>query len=245
MRQSFFEGDSRGPRTSTFTLSQVKLNAVLKNTYLWMMVGLSFTAVVSYFIMNAVITASSFARLLFNPVVFLVLIVVEFILVFVIQGSVNKMNPAVATVSFVIYSILNGVTLTPLVYSYTSSSVALVFLITAGTFGSVSVFALITKKDLSGLGTFLFMGLMGLIIATVVNIFLHSGMLQMLISYAGVLIFTGLTAYDTQNIKNMAIEYEGAPEKLVQAISIQGALKLYLDFINMFIYLLKIFGKRD
>jgi hypothetical protein len=149
-----------------------------------------------------------------------------------------------ATLMFVVYAILNGVTFSSLFYVYTLGSLASTFLICAGTFGAMSLVGYFTKSDLSSIGKYLIMALIGLIIATVVNIFVKSTALEMIMTYAGVLIFVGLTAYDTQKIKKMFMNAPDASES-TQKYAVLGALTLYLDFINLFLYLLRIFGRRD
>ena len=145
---------------------------------------------------------------------------------------------------FVIYSVINGVTLSSIFLVYSIGSIAKVFLITAGTFGAMALFGYTTKKDLSSMGKILFMALIGLIIATVVNLFVKSSGLDLILCYGGVLIFVGLTAWDSQKIKEMCMSAEYADEG-AQKMALLGALTLYLDFINLFLYLLRIFGRRD
>lgn len=149
-----------------------------------------------------------------------------------------------ATLMFVLYSVINGVTLSSIFLIYTAESITQVFLITAGTFGAMAFIGYTTKKDLSSMGKYLLMALIGLIIATLVNIFFKSSGMSMIISYVGVLIFVGLTAYDSQKIKEMCNSIEYVDES-AQKLALLGALTLYLDFINLFIYLLRIFGKRE
>ena len=144
---------------------------------------------------------------------------------------------------FIVYSVINGVLLSFIFLAYTMSSISTVFFITAGTFGVMALIGYTTKTDLSKLGSILFMALIGLIIATVVNMFVHSSGLQLIISYVGVLIFVGLTAYDTQKIKQMLNEQSSADES-AQKLALLGALSLYLDFVNLFIHLLRILGDR-
>ena len=147
-----------------------------------------------------------------------------------------------ATTLFYLYSALNGVALTPIFLAYTGSSIAMTFAITAGTFGAMTIFGYVTRQDLSKIGSFLFMALIGLILCAIVNMFMHSSTMDLLISCAGVLIFVGLTAWDTQSIKRMTAE---ADPSMVGKVATMGALSLYLDFINLFLYLLRFFGSRD
>lgn len=201
----------------------------MKKVYTWMFFALLITAVIALFVSS---NFASFAGLLGGPGLF-VLLIAELILVWVLAGRVHKMKPSTALALFIIYSVLNGVTLSTIFIVYTPESIANTFFITAAMFGALSVFGYTTKKDMSGLGTFFFMALIGLIIASIVNIFLASTGLAWLISIAGVLIFAGLTAYDTQMIKN---------DPYYRKHPVMGALNLYLDFINMFLHLLRFFG---
>jgi FtsH-binding integral membrane protein len=167
----------------------------------------------------------------------------EIALVFFLSARINKIKASTATGMFLFYAALNGATFSFIFIIYTMSSIASTFFICAGAFAALSAFGWMTKKDLTGLGSFMFMGVIGILIASVVNIFLRSPAMQMIISYIGVLVFAGLTAYDTQAIKNMALtQPAGLDAGVVRKGAIIGALKLYLDFILMFQYLLYIFG---
>ena len=179
-----------------------------------------------------------------NRILFWGLIIAEFALVFGVTAAINKLSLTTATLMFILYSVINGALLSSIFLIYTASSVAVVFFITAGTFGAMALIGYTTKTDLSSMGKILFMALIGMIIATVVNLFVKSDGLTTILSYVGVLIFVGLTAYDTQKIKNMLLEAPDASEA-AQKMALLGALTLYLDFINLFIYLLRIFGKRE
>jgi hypothetical protein len=165
-------------------------------------------------------------------------------LVFGVSAAINKLSLTTATLMFILYSVINGALLSYIFLAYTASSVATVFFITAGTFGAMAVVGYTTKTDLSSMGKILFMALIGLIIATIVNIFIKSDGLTMILSYVGVLIFVGLTAWDSQKIKQMLLRAPDASEG-AQKLALLGALTLYLDFINLFIYLLRIFGRRE
>ena len=178
-----------------------------------------------------------------NQVVFWGLIIAEFALVWSISGAIDKMSLATATLLFILYSALNGAMLSSIFYAFTMSSIASVFFITAGTFGVMAAVGYFTKSDLTSMGKILFMALIGLVIATIVNLFLHSNGLDLIISYAGVLVFVGLTAYDSQKIKQMLAQCDEVNES-TQKLAVLGSLTLYLDFINLFIYLLRIFGDR-
>lgn len=173
----------------------------------------------------------------------MILVIVELALVFTVSGAINRIGTGAATALFMIYAALNGLTLSALFIVYAHASLASAFIVTAGTFAACSLHGFVTKTDLTSLGSFLFMALIGLVIASVVNIFFASSMLYWLITYAGVLIFVGLTAYDTQKLKMIAIQTEGAPE-LAARLSVVGALSLYLDFINLFLFMLRLMGNR-
>ena len=172
------------------------------------------------------------------------LFIAEIALVWFLSARVMSLSLPVATGAFALYSILNGVTLSPIFLIYTSESIASTFFITAGTFGAMALYGYMTKRDLTRLGSLLFMALIGVIIATVVNIFLRSEILMWIITYAGIVLFVGLTAYDTQKVKQLAAQ-TAHDEELSKKVSIIGALNLYLDFINLFLYLLRLFGRRN
>ena len=219
-------------------------NAFMRGVYVWMAIGLLVTAGFAY----ATLTVPSLAYLVLpiggSSGIYMGLLIAELILVFVLSASIHKLSSFTATAMFLVYSALNGMTLSAIMLIYTSSSVFTAFLTAAGMFGALSVYGLVTKRDLTGMGSFMAMGLFGLIIAMVVNMFLGSSKLDLGISIIGVLVFLGLTAYDTQAIRNMG---ESAPMDDALAIrrgSIMGALKLYLDFINIFLMLLRLFGDR-
>ena len=214
--------------------------ALMRKVYLWMALALTITGFTSMIILSN----ESFIYTLFNnQLLFWGLVIGELILVFSLSARIHKMSITTATIMFVLYSVINGVTLAPLLFFYTKTSIAKVFFITAGTFGVMSLIGYTTKTDLSSIGKILFMALIGLIIATVVNLFMHSSMLDLIISYAGVVIFVGLTAWDTQKIKRMLAMCE-EPDEQAHKIALMGSLALYLDFINLFIWLLRILGDR-
>lgn len=194
----------------------------------------------------AMLTASSEAMLSFiygNPGIRTVLIVAELLLVISLAGFINRLSGFAATAIFIVYSILNGLTLSVIFLLYTSESIASTFFITAGMFGLMSAYGYYTRTDLTKFGNILFMALIGLILASIVNIFLHSQAMYWIVAYAGVFIFTGLIAYDTQKIKSLSVlSHVGAEEERKGAII--GALSLYLDFINLFLMLLRFFGRR-
>ena len=180
-----------------------------------------------------------------NQILFWGLIIAEFALVIGVSAAINKISLTTATLMFVLYSVINGALLSYIFLAYTSSSIATVFFITAGTFAAMAVIGYTTKTDLSSMGKYLLMALIGMIIATLVNVFfVKSTGFELVLSYVGVLVFVGLTAYDSQKIKQMLLQAPDAGEG-AQKVALLGALSLYLDFINLFIYLLRIFGKRE
>lgn len=172
------------------------------------------------------------------------LLIGEIVLVLILSAAINRLSFSTATLLFILYSVVNGVTLSSIFVVYTQGSIASTFFITAGMFGGLALYGSVTKKDLSGMGRFLFMTLIGLIIASIVNIFMHSEMLYWITTFVGVLVFAGLTAWDAQKIQQMALMADDVNES-TQKMALLGALTLYLDFINLFLYLLRIFGKRN
>jgi len=212
--------------------------AFIRRVYNWMVIGLALTGAMAWF------TASSPGLQQFvlgNRMVFFGLIIAELALVFILAGRAERMQPSTATTLFVIYSLLNGLTLSFIFWVYTRTTITTAFFVTAGTFGAMSVYGYTTRRDLTAWGSFLFMGLIGIIIASVVNFFFASAMIQWAVTYLGVFIFVGLTAYDTQRLKRIGtagFADEGAEKKA----AVVGALALYLDFINLFLMLLRIFG---
>ena len=223
------------PYQSEWSLSTY-MSQVMRKVYVKMTLGLLVTAIVSLFLWmnpNILMSLSGFL---------LPLIIVELGLVFVLSLAINKLNPVVATALFYAYAILNGVTLSPIFFVYTSSSIALTFFVTSGVFLAMSIYGYTTKRDLTKLGSFLIMALIGLIICSIVNIFWANSTMDWIISFAGVIIFIGLTAWDTQKIKEMAQETD---EMNAGKLATIGALSLYLDFINLFLYLLRFLGSRD
>lgn len=208
----------------------------MKRVYVKMTLGLIVTALVSLFCASS----TGYLTFLFNNRWFMwALVIAEFALVFGISGAINRMSSAVATALFYLFAAVNGAMLCTIFLAYSPGSIAKTFFITAGTFGAMSVYGYFTPNDLSRWGSFLFMALIGLIIASLVNIFMHSSTLDWIISIAGVIIFVGLTAWDTQQIKRMAMEM---PSEHLGRLATLGALSLYLDFINLFLYLLRFFG---
>jgi FtsH-binding integral membrane protein len=215
--------------------------ALMRKTYLWMSMALVITGLTAYVVAtNAAISSYLFMHSQLIWVLFLA----EIGLVIGLSAAIRKISLSTATLMFVAYAALNGITFSSLFYVYTMGSLASTFFITAGTFGAMSLVGFFTKTDLSSMGKILLMALIGLIIASVVNIFVASSGLEVLMTYLGVLIFVGLTAYDTQKIKQMFLMAPDASES-TQKYAVLGALTLYLDFINLFLYLLRIFGRRE
>jgi FtsH-binding integral membrane protein len=204
-----------------------------------MAAGLAITGFLAYYVAN-----SSFIHVLQRaPGLLIVLIIAELALVFTLAARVQKLKASTATAMFVIYAALNGVTLSSIFLVYKVSTISSTFFICAATFLACSVYGMTTKRDLTGMGGFMTMGLIGIIIASIVNMFVQSSGMSMVISYIGVLVFVGLTAYDTQKLKHMALtQPAGVSEAVVRKGAIMGALTLYLDFINLFLFLLRIFG---
>ena len=214
---------------------------LMRKVYVWMTLALAITGFTAY----GVATSPGIMQAIYsNPVLFWGLIIAEFALVFGVSAAINRLSLTFATLMFVLYSVINGALLSYIFILYTTSSISTVFFITAGTFATMAIIGYTTKTDLSSWGKILLMALIGLIIATIVNVFIKSTMFNLILSYVGVLIFVGLTAYDSQKIKQMLLQTPDASEG-AQKIALLGALTLYLDFINLFIYLLRIFGKKE
>lgn len=212
--------------------------ALMRKVYVWMSLALVITGFTAYY----VATSPSIVQVVYSSqAVLWGLIIGELALVFGLSAAINRLSLTTATLMFVLYSILNGVTLSSIFMIYTLSSIASVFFITAGTFGAMAAYGYFTKKDLTSWGRILLMALIGIIIASVVNIFIGSSGLSLIVSYLGVLIFVGLTAYDSQKIKEMLLTAPDAGEGM-QKLALLGALTLYLDFINLFLHLLRILG---
>jgi len=225
------------------TQVQVRVNAFIRSVYNWMAIGLALTGFVAFYVYNT----PALRDLIFgNMILFYGLIIAELALVFTISARVHKMQASTATALFVLYAVLNGATLSFIFLIYTHSSIASTFFVCAATFIACSIYGWTTKRDLTSMGGFMMMGLIGIIIATVVNLFIRSSAMHMIIGYIGVLIFIGLTAYDTQHLKTMAVSQPAdIGAGAVRKGAIIGALKLYLDFINLFLMLLRILGNRE
>lgn len=232
---------------NTFQNSQAKtashVNSFILSVYNWMAIGLGLTGVVAYYVAGS----QAMLNIIFgNKIVFYGLIIAELGFVFYLSARIQKISSGAATSLFLIYAALNGATMASIFILYTRSSIVSTFFICAATFGVCSLYGMVTKKDLTSIGNFMFMGLIGIIIASVVNFFVQSSAIAMIINYVGVLVFVGLTAYDTQKIKQMALSQPADLDAgTVRKGAIIGALSLYLDFINMFLFLLRILGDRD
>ena len=214
---------------------------LMRKVYVWMAMALAISGFTAY----GVATSPGILQAIYgNQILFWGLVIAEFALVIGVSAAINKLSLTTATLMFVLYSVINGALLSYVFLAYTTSSVATVFFITAGTFAAMAFIGYTTKTDLTSMGKMLFMALIGLIIATIVNVFVKSSGFDLILSYVGVLIFVGLTAYDSQKIKQMLLQAPDAGES-AQKIALLGALTLYLDFINLFLYLLRIFGKRE
>ena len=212
--------------------------ALMRKVFVWMTLALAITGLTAY----GVATSPAILSLIFSSkVTFFGLIIAEFALVFAISGAINRLSLSTDTLLFILYSVINGATLSTIFFAFSVATIGKVFFITAGTFGAMALVGYTTKTDLTSMGKLLFMALLGIIIASVVNMFVASSGLDLILSYVGVLVFVGLTAYDTQKIKQMCQAAPDAGES-AQKLALIGALSLYLDFINLFLYLLRIFG---
>jgi FtsH-binding integral membrane protein len=215
-----------------------RVNNFIRGVYGWMAAGLGITAVTAWIVAAspALIRAIVTNRLLFWG-----LVIAQFGIVLALSARVQKLAPATAAMLYVVYSMLTGVTLSFVLLAFTGESVASTFVVTAGMFGALALYGTTTRRDLTGIGSLAFMGLIGIVIASLVGIFWHNDALQFIISFIGVIVFTGLTAYDAQRLKAMALAMPGAGSGSYQIV---GALALYLDFINLFLFLLRFMGNR-
>ena len=224
---------------TTSTAAAERVSGFLSKVYAWMCIGLALTAVVAY----TVSASPAVARTLVgNPLVFFVLVIAELGLVFYLSARAAHLAPRTAAGLFALYAGLNGVTLSVVLLTYTGESIASTFVVTAGMFGALALWGTTTKRSLAGLGQFMMMGLIGLVLASIVGIFWQSDALQFMIAVIGVIVFTGLTAYDAQRLREMAL---ALPSGDVAGYAIVGALTLYLDFVNLFLMLLRFTGRRD
>ena len=217
------------------------VSAILKNVYLWMTMALAISGLTAMLVAgNAELVQTIYA----GRGTLFVLFLVQFGLIWLISARIGTMSFITATLLYIAYSVVTGVTLSSIFLLFATDSIASVFFITAGTFAALSIYGFVTKKDLSTWRSYLIMGLIGLIIASIVNWFLASEMMYWIISYVGVAIFIGLTVYDTQKIKQLAYACHMEDEETRNKVALMGAITLYLDFINLFLYILRIFGKR-
>ena len=222
-------------RTLPIGQSIATINSFFQKVYLWMTAGLGMTALTSFI----VLASPAAQQFIFgNKLVFYGLIFAELGLVIAISAAINRISSVSATLMFLAYSALNGVTFAAIFLIYTRTSIVSTFLVTAGTFGAMSLYGYVTKRDMTGFGSFLFMSLIGIVIGSVLNFWLASPMIEWMVTYGGIVIFSGLAAYDHQKLKHYALS--GGPESL----AVLGALSLYLDFINLFLMLLRVMGNR-
>ena len=224
--------------TATAAGTAERVTAFLRKVYGWMFVGLGITATVA---LGMASSPALMQILMQNKFLFFGLMIGELGLVFYLSARVEKIAPATASGLFLLYSALNGVTLSLIFLAYTGTSIASTFAVTAGMFGALALYGTTTKRSLAGVGQFMFMGVIGLVLASVVGMFVKSDGLQFVISVVGVLVFAGLTAYDAQRLKAMAL---AVPEGRIGSYAVVGALALYLDFINLFLFLLRFLGGR-
>ncbi|MDY3268363.1 MAG: Bax inhibitor-1/YccA family protein [Phocaeicola sp.] len=223
------------------SVSKAAQSTLMRSVYTWMTLALVITGLTAMYMAKSLTLLNMMMQ---NSMMFWGLLIAEVALVMYLSVRINKISFTTATLLFIAYSILNGATLSILFLLYTISSIATTFFVTAGTFGVMALYGYITKKDLTRIGNLCLMGVIGIIIATVVNIFINNSMMDMVISYIGVLLFIGLTAYDSQKIKHLLSSDDIEVNETTQKIAVMGALTLYLDFINLFIYLLRILGDR-
>ena len=228
--------------TQALSAALVRQRSILRNVYLWMALGLAITGVVAMYVAGNTQLVRS---IVMNRGLFMGLLIGELALVWFLSARISTMNPTTATLAFAGYAVLNGLTLSVIFLAYTGASIAVTFFVAASTFGVLSIFAITTKRNLGGMGQYLFAGLIGIIIASLVNMFIGSATISYVISFVGVFLFMGLTAYDTQMIKRWSDQLsDSADEADFMRVSIMGALKLYLDFINLFLFLLRFLGNR-
>ena len=223
-------------------LGKVETNILLRSVYEWMMIGLLISGLSAFMVSHSQVMLN---MLFGNPYMIWVLMFIEFGLVVAISAGINKMDISTARVLFILFSVVDGMTLASIFLIFTEASIVTTFFIAAATFGVMSLYGYFTDSDLSSIGNILFVALIGLVIAMVVNFFLKSPAMEWWISMIGVIIFVGLTAYDTQKIKQMGEEMAGDNPQALNRVAIVGALALYLDFINLFIMLLEFFGQSN
>jgi FtsH-binding integral membrane protein len=218
--------------------ADVRITSFLSKVYGWMFLGLLVTAVTAFFVASSPVLIETFIA---NRILFWVLLFGQLGLVIYLSARVEKMSPVTAATLFMLYSVAVGITTSIILLVYTASSIFTTFVVTAGMFGALALFGTFTKRSLAGVGQFAFMGLIGVILASIVGLFWQNDALQFVISVVGVIVFTGLTAWDAQRLKHMAV---ALPDGRVGAYAVVGALSLYLDFINLFFFLLRFMGGR-
>jgi uncharacterized protein len=229
---------TRNPSFATPVLTAERVGAFLRSVYGWMCAGLAITALVAVFVASSpsLVQAIATSRLAFWG-----LVIAQLGIVFVLSARVDRLAPATASLLFIAYSALTGVTISFVLLAFTGQSVATTFLVCAGMFGAMALYGTFTSRSLAGFGQFLFMGLIGVVLASIVGMFWHNDGLQFVISFIGVIVFTGLAAYDAQRLKAMAL---AMPAGQTGSYAVVGALSLYLDFINLFLFLLRFLGSR-
>jgi FtsH-binding integral membrane protein len=223
---------------SPYPAAADRVNAFLRGVYGWMSAGLAITAVTAWLVAA---TPALVMTIVTNRVLFWGILIAQLGIVFGLSARVQSLAPATASLLFIVYSALTGLTMSVILLAYTGQSVATTFMVTAGMFGALAFYGTATRRDLSGLGSFLFMGLIGVVLASIVGLFWHNDALQFVISFIGVIVFTGLTVYDAQRLKAMAL---ATPGGAIGSYQIVGALTLYLDFVNLFLFLLRFTGSR-
>ena len=223
------------------TASRAAQSSLMRSVYVWMTLALVITGLTAMYVAKSM---TLIQLMMENSLFFWGLLLAEVGVVVYLTARIHRMAFSTATVLFILYSLLNGVTLSVLFLVYTFSSIATTFFVTGGTFGAMALFGYVTRRDLSRIGSLCIMGVIGLIIASVVNFFLHNSVVDLVISCAGVLVFVGLTAYDAQKIKRLLTAEGMEVNETTQKIALLGAMTLYLDFINLFIYLLRLLGDR-
>ena len=234
IEQNTFNRSVAAPSASVLQDTQTR---VINQVYTWMSLGLALTATVGYYTAGT----EALRNIIFsNGMVLIGLVVAQLGIVFALSAAINRLSAAAATGLFILYAALTGLTFSAIFLVYTSVSIASTFFVTAGTFAAMTVFGHTTKRDLTKLGSIAFMALIGIILATVVNMFLQNSLLELIVSAVGVLLFTALTAYDAQRIKDMAATVSGGESEA--KVAVMGALALYLDFINLFLMLLRFLG---
>ena len=220
------------------------LSSVYKNMFGWMAAALCLSALSAFVVVDRIYASEAFANAYFSSPTMWILAIASFAMVLILGGALHKMSMTMASLMFALYSVLMGAWIAPVLLVYTAESVTQVFLITAGTFAGMAVYGHITSRDLSKMGSILIMALWGVILASLVNMFMHSSGLSYIISYVAVAIFCGLTMYDVQKFKEMIYGYGGEADDNIRKIALIGALNLYMDFLNLFLYLLRILGSR-